>query len=670
MRLGSLLPLLALGSGVRAAALSSSSSPASSHLFSRDLDLLNTRDLEQLSVGDVELLTRALVERDLLEDIWEKLKDATTCTGGELLLGALKVLAFFGDRAFIEVIQGICKLAKVQSHDVCDGAVALEAPIIAAGIRKMSIGSRSSKAFLTSFMGVCGYPDVQSWDIVFPSAQPSGGRSDPSGKDPIEIVHYSDIHIDPLYVPGSSTQCDGRPLCCRPYTEDDQPGKTKFPAGPNGDHMCDVPFTLERSMYDAINSIVPDAAFTIFTGDIVDHAVWNTTQPYNTNSIQHAYGAMNSSLKLVYGTVGNHEAHPVNSFVPNAIGHDSQWLYNLLSSDWEHWIGKSSTAMVEKIGAYSTKYPKGNLRIISLNTNLYYRYNFWMYQLYDEKDPDGQIAWLINELDAAEKANERVYIIGHTPLGEQDALRDGSNYLDQVFRRYKNTIAASFFGHTHVDHFEVSYGDYEDRMASNAFMTSYIAPSLVPTSGMPSFRVYTVDPDTFAVLDHTTYVADMTDPSFQTTPVWTKFYSAKEAYGPLVSPPLTDPKAELTPAFWHDVTVAFEKEDAQFDAYISRKSRGWRPADCKGDCKTNEICQLRAGRSQDNCWKPKPGINLTKRSEVQHDKGEHDECGVPVTLKILSAVSADDATLKEFKGIMGKVVADARTRGGKSPDSA
>lgn len=36
-------------------------------------------------------------------------------------------------------------------------------------------------------------------------------------------------------------------------------------------------------MYDAINSIVPDAAFTIFTGDIVDHAIWNTSKEYNTN---------------------------------------------------------------------------------------------------------------------------------------------------------------------------------------------------------------------------------------------------------------------------------------------------------------------------------------------------------------------------------------------------
>lgn len=34
-------------------------------------------------------------------------------------------------------------------------------------------------------------------------------------------------------------------------------------------------------MYAAIKELVPDAAFTIFTGDIIDHAVWNTSQPYN-----------------------------------------------------------------------------------------------------------------------------------------------------------------------------------------------------------------------------------------------------------------------------------------------------------------------------------------------------------------------------------------------------
>jgi len=49
-----------------------------------------------------------------------------------------------------------------------------------------------------------------------------------------------------------------------------------------GDHKCDVPVSLEESMYRAIKELVPDAAFSIFTGDIVDHAVWNTSQLYNS----------------------------------------------------------------------------------------------------------------------------------------------------------------------------------------------------------------------------------------------------------------------------------------------------------------------------------------------------------------------------------------------------
>ena len=37
-------------------------------------------------------------------------------------------------------------------------------------------------------------------------------------------------------------------------------------------------------MYRAINQIVPDAAFSIFTGDIVDHAIWKTSEAYNEQS--------------------------------------------------------------------------------------------------------------------------------------------------------------------------------------------------------------------------------------------------------------------------------------------------------------------------------------------------------------------------------------------------
>ena len=72
-----------------------------------------------------------------------------------------------------------------------------------------------------------------------------------------------------------------------------------MPAGPNGDHKCDVPASLEESMYAAIRELVPDAAFSIFTGDIVDHAIWNTTVAQNTLDIDAAYRRMSDAGLLV-----------------------------------------------------------------------------------------------------------------------------------------------------------------------------------------------------------------------------------------------------------------------------------------------------------------------------------------------------------------------------------
>jgi sphingomyelin phosphodiesterase len=169
-------------------------------------------------------------------------------------------------------------------------------------------------------------------------------------------------------------------------------------------------------MYEAIQSIAPDAVFTLFTGDIVDHAVWETTENQNIIDINDAYSRM-SGLPQVYGTAGNHESSPCNSFPPKdlSVSSDYQWVYNTLSQDWTHWIGTNSSAQVDNFGAYSVKYPNGNLRVISLNTNLYYIENFWLYQPTMETDPSGQFAWLVNELQAAEDAGERVYIIGHMP---------------------------------------------------------------------------------------------------------------------------------------------------------------------------------------------------------------------------------------------------------------
>ncbi|KAJ6784614.1 hypothetical protein PWT90_07389 [Aphanocladium album] len=594
-----------------------------------------------------ELMT--LEQRGIVDDIWNKIKTGTTCAGCQGILLLLKGVAVFGDGAFTGAAKTLCKLAKVQDDDVCEGLLNLEGPAVARVIRDLSLYSRSAETFCGVLFGLCDIPKADPLNIVFPSEKPTVSRPRTSGKKPLKIVHFSDIHIDQHYTVGSNTQCN-KPICCRAYTKDDAPGTTKNPAGPFGDHKCDTPIDLEQSMYSAIKELVPDAAFSVFTGDIVDHTIWNTSQAANTHDINDAMTIMDSHLNIVYGTVGNHEMSPVNLIPSNKYGKNAQWVYEVLVKYWTKWTGEVTANDITSIGAYAAKYPYGKLRVISLNTNLYYRHNFEVYRSEMEKDPNGQLTWLVQQLDAAEKAGDRAYIIGHMPMGDIDALHDGSHTFDTIVNRYSDTVAALFWGHTHVDHFELHYSDYSKREYQTARAMAYISPSLTPTSGMPSFRVYEVDPETFAVLDSVQYAADMSNPAFQTSgPVWTKYYSAKEAYGGLVSPPLTDPAAELTPAFWHNVTVALEASAAEFDKYLARKSRGWNPQTCAGDCQKDEICQLRGGRAEDNCYKPKPGLNFSKRDLIGNNV--HDDCGASTSGMVLSRLATDKDLLDKLQEI-------------------
>ncbi|CAI4210421.1 unnamed protein product [Parascedosporium putredinis] len=520
-------------------------------------------------------------QRALAEDIWDKFKDGASCIGCESVIVLLKGLALLGDGLFVRTLQEICKLSKAEDDDVCEGAIGLEGPIIARAVRNIKISSQTSKLFCINFLGVCDYP------ATTPSRSPLPATS-------------------PL------------PICCRPYTASDAPGVSSSPAGPNGDHRCDTPVSLEESMYAAISELVPDAIFSICTGDIVDHTVWNTSKEFNTISITDSYARMARTLGTVYGTPATTKPTQ-RTRSPFTINSEARWIYDLLSTTWSRWIGAEAASTARDRGRYSIRHPGTNLRIISLNTNMYYTQNYWLYQRTMDRDPDGQIAWLAAELDAAERASERVYLLGHMPLGDHNAFRDQSNYLDQLVVRYSDTIAAMFFGHTHFDQFQISYSRYgpsAGRRAEDARVVSYIGPSLTPTSGMPSFRAYLVDPDTFAVLDVETYIADMSDPTFQTAgPRWRKLYSAKETYGPL----------------------ALAADQTAFDGYYLRKSRGWKAGEsCAGPCRDAEICQIRAARGEDNCYEPVPGVHFNKR--VEDPVQNRDECGISVSRATINSL--------------------------------
>ena len=230
----------------------------------------------------------------------------------------LKLLADLGNTAFVDTFTELCILSGVshpasnqlflilyllqaQSDDpaVCEGAIALEGPIIAQDLRGMSIGSQTSELFCITFFGLCDYPAVTPYTISFPTPKPATTRPPVSGQAPLQIVHFSDIHVDLFYETGASYNCT-EPICCRPYTSADAPGNNQYPAGPYGNTNCDAPVSLEESMYAAIQSIAPNAALTLFTGDIVDHAVWLTNETQNMKDINDAYTRMSGLTQSLW----------------------------------------------------------------------------------------------------------------------------------------------------------------------------------------------------------------------------------------------------------------------------------------------------------------------------------------------------------------------------------
>ena len=128
------------------------------------------------------------------------------------------------------------------------------------------------------------------------------------------------------------------------------------------------------------------------------------------------------------------------------------------------------------------------------------------------------------------------------------------------------------------------------------------------------------------MLDVTAYAVNLSSSTYQTSgPIWREYYYAKSAYGPLVTPNIADDAAaELTPVWWHNVTVALERNQSAFEAYYARKSRGWNVAACRRSCVSAEICQLRAARSQDNCVEVTLGIDFRKRGVDEKGMVERD----------------------------------------------
>ncbi|OAV99686.1 hypothetical protein PTTG_11715 [Puccinia triticina 1-1 BBBD Race 1] len=586
-----------------------------------------------LAAAAVWLYSRS-TRRDLVDQLAHSLENLSTCASCHALLVPLIAIAHLGDAQLLATLVGFCTGLGIQDQEVCRGALGAQAPILAHSLRSMSLAGPASVLFCAKTFGLCDDPPSATGRTspspprnTPPHAPPrlaAASRTSHSRRKPLQVIHISDLHIDREYTIGADAKC-ARNLCCRPNQPSDLPNKTQIPAGPYGHHNCDSPESLYISMLRALPVHAPNASFAMHTGDMVDHAVWTSVRKEVEDGIQQGHSQYHTYSDVpLYGVIGNHDVAPTNSFPRNTTitTLSSQWDIELFSDTWARWIGNSGAkALQETSGCYSRVHPGTNLKIISLNTGFWYKANFWLYDSDEfQPDPNGILAWLIGELQDAEDRGQKAWIIGHLSPGKADCLHEPSRYINQILRRYKHTIAAMFYGHTHRSEWEIVYEDPQHPTAESAVGIIYIGPAVTPESGNPAFRVYDVDPESYAVLDFHEIVANMSSPSFQSHPEWQEYYSARAVYGALLHEHGIEPfkhpgSSPLDGAFWHKVTDVLEASFPAFEHFFRRLSRGARlpaaPKPCySGECRKKWVHNLRSSQSEFNEYPNQVGLHI------------------------------------------------------------
>ncbi|AAS51137.1 ACL091Cp [Eremothecium gossypii ATCC 10895] len=441
---------------------------------------------------------------------------------------------------------------------------------------------------------------------------------EPSGEELINVLHVSDFHIQLDYKVGSEAQCNNDFMCCTPfatsssqikggskkshynslyesYYKDDNSfvkGRlvdgfnnltAEIPATTFGHYYCDAPEVLVNSSlisiveYSQRNNITFD--FALFTGDLVDHRERGLiSYEMTVQSEEVVFRDIKAKLKDIplYAVLGNHDSFPYGQLAQENSGFKNKFTWNaeLMADLWEDygWIDREAARQARSHYTGFAINAKPGLKVISLNSNVWFDNNRYAYINASQPDTFGQFEFLINELLESEAKDQRVWIIAHIPPNS-DALPVPTALFSEIVERFSPyTIGGIFFGHTHFDQFELLYaGNGTDTSIEALVNFAWVAPSVTPWYGVnPSWRYYAVDAKTFSVMNSYTFYVDLkeTFDSNGLEPTWELEYDPREAYK--IDWPESAP---LNATYWHKVSQKMKNDTATLQLYSDLMNR-------------------------------------------------------------------------------------------------
>ena len=129
------------------------------------------------------------------------------------------------------------------------------------------------------------------------------------------------------------------------------------------------------------------------------------------------------------------------------------------------------------------------LRLIALNNNNCYVFNWWV--LYSIDEIKDQLQWLHDTLLIAENRGEKVHILAHIASGEGSCFSYWSREYRRVVERFSETISGQFNGHSHFNEFNIFYSLKD---ISKPVSVAWNGGSITTyTDVNPNYNVYYVD---------------------------------------------------------------------------------------------------------------------------------------------------------------------------------
>lgn len=545
---------------------------------------------------------------------------ASNCTKCMAALSVGKTVAQYAPESVPDLLVELCEAFQFSSNATCVdnyaagsfGAILTQVLALAdvTGLDGQYICNDLSSAF-------CPAPKTSPLNVtgLFPKPKPKNASAPKASGERVKVLHLSDFHLDPRYSAASEANCTAG-LCCRTnvHASGDVVGQVTVPAPLYGSFKCDTPYYLGLAALQAIAPLTgthgsSSVAWTVYTGDLVSHDTQNQlSRAYTEYAEVSVYDLFKEYIgSPVFPVLGNHDSNPeaidAPHSLPGPLGQQFSWNYDHVASLWQqnNWIN-STTANEARLhyGAYSVLNQYG-LRIITLNTDFWYRSNYLNYINTSNPDVSGMLNFLIQELQAAEDASERVWILGHVLAGwdGSNPLPNPTNLFYQIVDRYSpHVIANIFFGHTHEDEVMIYYANNGTVQTSeNALTLGWIGPSVTPLTNLNSgFRMYEVDTGSFEIYEAYTWFSNVSSfPDLnvsKTGPTYQIEYSTREAYN--ISWPETSP---LDAKYWQAVTEAMETNIGLVEKFntFQGKSSVLTPNCTSEACAQAKICYMRSG---------------------------------------------------------------------------